>query len=174
MRRPFTTLTCALMVAIAPTALFAQTQPPAQQGATQQTPPAAATPAQPTAAKLGFTTDAGLLLIQIKKDQTAAFEEMVSRIKAGAAKSTDEGVKKSLVGWKVFKSAEDMAGNALYVIVVDPASKDAEYELFGILQKVMTPEEMRDPAAQEFFKRAQGAFAAPYNKLNLSPVGGGM
>jgi hypothetical protein len=102
------------------------------------------------------------------------FEEMVSKIRAGVAKSTDEALKKQLTGWKVFKSSEDMQGNALYVIVADPASKDTEYELFGMLQKVMTPDELRSEETQAFFKRAQAAFAAPYNKLNLQPVGGGM
>ena len=180
MRRSFTTLTCALMVAIAPAALFAQT-PPAQTPPTQQPPaqqpPAGAQPpaaAQPAAPKLAFTTDAGLLLIQIKKDQTAAFEEMIGKLKAGAAKSTDETIKKQIAGWKVFKSSEDMAGNALYVVMIDPAVKDTEYELFGIVQKVMTPEELRAPETQEMFKKWQAAFAAGYNKLNLSPVGGGM
>ena len=173
MRRSLTTLTCALMVAIAPAALFAQTQPPAQPPAQQ--PPATQPPAaaQPAAPKLAFTTDAGLLLIQIKKDQTAAFEEMIGKIKAGAAKSTDDAIKKQIAGWKVFKSSEDMTGNALYVVTIDPAVKDTEYELFGIVQKVMTPEELRAPETQEMFKKWQAAFAAGYNKLNLSPVGGG-
>ena len=35
-----------------------------------------------------------------------------------------------------------MAGNALYVVLVDPANKEAEYELFSLLQKVLTPEEL--------------------------------
>ena len=170
MRRSLITTTCALMIAGVSAALFAQTQPPAQPPAQPAQPPAGAAPK----IALSFTTDAGLLLIQIKKDQTAVFEEMVSRIKAGAAKSSDESVKKTLTGWKVYKSAEDMQGNALYVIVADPTAKDTEYELFGILQKVMTPEELRSEETQAFFKRAQAAFAAPYNKLNLSPVGGGM
>jgi hypothetical protein len=173
MRRPFSTLTCALMVAIAPAAVFAQTQPPAQQGATQQTPPpAAAQPAGPP--KLGFTTDAGLLLIQIKPDQTAAFEDLIARIKAGVAKTTDEGVKKQMANFKIYKSSEPMGANALYVAVIDPTVKDTEYELFAILQKVLTPEELRDAAVIEMSKKAAAAFAQGYNKLNLSPVGGGM
>ena len=171
MRRPFSTLTCALMVAIAPAAVFAQTQPPAQQGATQQTPPpAAAQPAGPP--KLGFTTDGGLLLIQIKPDQTAAFEELITKIKAGVAKSTDEAVKKQMASFKIFKSAEPMGANALYVAMIDPTVKDTEYELFAILQKVLTPEELRDPAVIEMSKKAAAAFAQGYNKLNLTPVGG--
>ena len=168
MRRPFTT--CApmlLVVALAPAALFAQT-PPATAPATQQTPP----PAQPAGPpKLAFTTDAGLLLVQIKGDQTAAFEELVAKLKAGAAKTEDATVKQQLSSLKVYKTAEGAAGgNALYVILFDPASKDTEYELFALVQKVMTPEELRAPETQEFFKKATGAFAAGYNKLSLTPV----
>jgi hypothetical protein len=170
MRRPFTTTTCALMLAFAPAALFAQTPPPSQPPATQgaqQTPPPAA-PAGP--AKLAFTADAGLLLIQIKKDQTTAFEDLMTKLKAGVAKTTDEGVKKQMAGFKVYKSSEDMAGNALYVVVIDPATKDVEYELFGVLQKVLTPEELRDAAIIEMSKKAAAAFASGYNKLNLTPL----
>ncbi len=167
MRRPLITTISALMIAVAPVALFAQT--PAAQAPAQ--PPAA----QPTSGpKLGFTTEAGLLLIQIKKDQTTTFEEMVSKIRAGAAKSSDEGLKKAISGWKVFKASEDMAGNALYVILVDPANKEGEYELFSLLQKGLTPEELRAEETVAFFKKLQGAFAAPYNKLNLTPLAGGM
>ena len=42
-----------------------------------------------------------------------------------------------------------------------------------ILQKTMTPEELRAPETQEFFKRAAPAFAG-VNKLNLTLLGGGM
>jgi hypothetical protein len=166
MRRPLTTTTCALMFALAPMALFAQ-QPPAAAPATQQ-PPAAQPPAAP---KLSFTTEAGLLLVQIKGDQTAAFEELVSKLKAGATKAEDATVKQQLSNLKVYKTAEGAAGgNALYVIVFDPVSQNAEYELFALVQKVMTADELRAPETQEFFKKATGAFAAGYNKLSLTPV----
>jgi len=59
-------------------------------------------------------------------------------------------------------------------VVVDPTIKDAEYELFAILQKVLTPEELRDPAVIEMSKKAAAAFAVGYNVLNLTPLGGGM
>jgi hypothetical protein len=167
MRRPFTT--CApmlLMVALAPAALFAQTPPAA--AATQQAPP----PAQPAGPpKLAFTTEAGLLLVQIKGDQTAVFEELVAKLKAGAGKTEDAAVKTQLSSLKVYKTSEGAAGgNALYVILFDPATKDAEYELFALVQKVMTPDELRAPETGEWFKKATGAFAAGYNKLSLTPV----
>jgi hypothetical protein len=170
MRRPFIFKTCALLVALAPAVAYAQTPPPAQPPA-QQAPPAAQ-PAGPP--KLGFTTDSGLLLIQIKPDQTAAFEELIAKLKAGVAKTTDDAIKKQMAGFKIYKSSEPMGANALYVATIDPAVKDTEYELFAILQKVLTPEELRDPAVIEMSKKAAAAFAMGYNKLNLTPVGGGM
>ena len=165
MRRPFTT--CApmlLMVALAPAALFAQT-PPAQTPAA----PAAAQP--PAAPKLAFTTEAGLLLVQIKGDQTAVFEDLVAKLRAGAAKAEDATVKQQLTNLKVYKTSEGAAGgNALYVILLDPAAQNAEYELFALIQKVMTDDEKRAPETAEYFKKATGAFAAGYNKLSLTPV----
>ena len=158
MRRPLTFSICALALALAPSVLYAQD-------------PAAAPKPAPTAPKLSFTTDAGLLLVQIKADQTAAFEELIARLRAGAAKTEDATVKAQLSNLKVYKTAEGGAGgNALYVILFDPATKDAEYELFQVLQKVMTPDELRAPETQECVKKATGAFAAGYNKLSLTPV----
>jgi hypothetical protein len=168
MRRPLTFSICALALALAPSVLYAQ-NPPATPTQDPATAAPAAKPAGPP--KLSFTTDAGLLLVQIKGDQTAAFEELVAKLRAGAAKTEDATVKTQLSTFKVYKTAEGAAGgNALYVILFDPATKDAEYELFQLLQKVMTPDELRAPETQEFFKKATGAFAAGYNKLSLTPV----
>ena len=166
--RPFVTVT-ALALALLPAAAFAQ-NPPAQQP--PATPPAAQTPAAPAQPKLVFSGTAGLLLVQIKPDQTAAFEEMVAKLKGGLATATDATLKTSTAGFKVYKAAEPMSGNALYVVVVDPATPNAEYDFFMLLQKTMTPEQLRDPATTEMFKKWSSAFAAGYNKLNLTPVGG--
>ena len=167
--RPFVTLT-ALALALLPAAAFAQ-NPPAQQPP-PATPPAAQTPAPPTAPKLTFNGPAGMLLVQIKPDQTAAFEEMVAKLKAGIAMATDPALKTSTTGFKIYKSAEPMGANALYVVLVDPATPKSEYDFFMLLQKTMTPEQLRDPATTEMFKKWSAAFASGYNILNLTPVGG--
>jgi hypothetical protein len=159
----------ALALAMAPAALFAQTTP--QDPPAQQQPPATEqAPAQPAAPRLTFTSNAGLLLVQIKPDQTAVFEELVSKLQSGLAAATDDGIKQSTAGWKVYKAAEPMGANALYVVMVDPATPNAEYDFFMLLQKTMTPEQLRDPATQELFKKYTAAFAAGYNKLNLTPI----
>ena len=162
----------ALALAFLPAAAFAQDpptqQPPAQPPAQQ--PPAA--PAQPAAPKIGFKTTAGMLLVQVKPDQTAAFEELMSKLKPALEAATDPALK-AQASFKVYKSAEASGGNALYVVVFDPAIPGAEYSFLDMFNKTLTPEQQRDPATVENFKRWAGAFAG-MNILNLSPVGGGM
>ncbi len=188
MRRPFVTMIGALALALLPAAVFAQTPPPSQTPTSQpgsQTPtsePATQpTTSQPstdkpasTPPKVPFTTPAGALLVQIKPDQTAVFEEMVGKLKAGLARTTDETLKQQASGFKAYKSSEPLGSNALYVVFIEPAVPNAEYELFALLAKTMTREELAAPETQEMWKRYTAAFAAGLNKLSLTPVGGGM
>ena len=80
MRRPFVISTGALALALLPAALYAQTPaaPPAQQPPAQ-TPAQPAAPAEPAKPALAFSGNAGLLLVQVKPDQTAVFEEMMTK-----------------------------------------------------------------------------------------------
>ena len=172
MGRPLASSTFALALALSPAVLFAQATPPAQQPPAQQ--PAAqqpAAPAQPTAPKVAFTTPAGVLLVQIKPDKTADFEELVTKLKAGIAKTTDETLKKQGAGLKVFKASEPFNNNTLYLVMFDPAVSGSEYELFAMLSKTMTPEELRAPEATAMWKRFSDAFGAGLGKLSLTPVG---
>jgi hypothetical protein len=131
--------------------------------------PAAPAPTEP---KVPFTTPAGMLLVQIKPDQTAVFEEMVTKLRAGLAKVADETLKKQAAGLKVYKSSEPFGTNALYVVLLDPAVPASEYELFTMLSKTMTPDELRAPETADMWKRYQGAFATGLSKLSLTPFGG--
>lgn len=170
MRRPFVTSTVGLALALIPAVLFAQAtpaQPPAGQPPAAQAPADAAKPEPP---KLALTTPAGVLLVPIKPDQTAAFEELAKKLKAGLEKSADPVVKQQAAGFRIFKSAEPFGPNALYVIIIDPVVPNAEYELFKMLQKTMTPEELRAPETAEMWKRFQGAFASGPSRLSLTPV----
>ena len=169
MRRPFVISTGALALALLPAAVFAQT-PPAQ---TPAQPPAAVPAAteKPAEPKLGFTTPAGLLLVQVKPDQTAAFEELNSKLQTALSTTTDPALKAQGTSWKVYKASEGMGGNALYVVVVDPATAGMEYNPIDVLYKTMTDEQKRAPETQEMFKRFAGAFAG-VNKLNITRVGG--
>jgi hypothetical protein len=160
MRRPFVTLTCALVVALAPVALFAQ-DPPAQ-----QQPPAQ--PATPQPPKLAFTAEAGIFLLQIKPDQTATFEELMNKVKDALAKSEDPVRRQQATGWKVYKSSEGMGTNALYVVVLDPAVKGAGYDPLVILSESLG-KDAGTPENQAMLKKYADAFAG-VNQLNMSPL----
>ena len=108
-------------LALAPAVLFAQAAAPAQQPTAQppatQTPGAApAQPATPPPPKLGLTSPPAVLLVPIKPDQTAVFEEFAGKLKAGLAKSQDPMLQQQAAGFKIYKSAEPFGANALYVV----------------------------------------------------------
>jgi hypothetical protein len=170
MRRPFVISTGALVLALLPAALYAQTPPaaPAQQPPAQ---PAAqpTTPAPPAKPALAFSGNAGLLLVQVKPDQTATFEEMMTKLGAAFGTATDAALKTQGSGMKVYKAQEGMQGNALYVIIADPATPDAEYYPLQLLAKMMTDDEKRNPDTQAMFKKYNDVFAG-VNKLNLTPL----
>ena len=168
--RSFVRSVFALAVVLAPAAAFAQATTTSGSTTTQQ--PAAAQPAAPAAPKVPFTTPAGILLVQIKPDKTADFEEMVGKLKAGFAKTQDATLKQQAAGFKVYKSAEPFGANALYVVQIEPTVPSSEYELFNMLLRTMTPEEQRAEGVADMWKRYADAFAAGLSKLSLTPVGG--
>ena len=192
MRRPFVTMNFALAAAFAPRALLcagSRARCPAARGRPgachrsaagngpaardRQQPAAGQTADAPaaTAPKLAFTTPAGLLLVQIKPDQTAVFEEMMGKLKTGLAATQDATLKQQAAGLKVYKSTEPFAQNVLYVVTMDPTVPEFRYELFAMLQKTMTPDQLRAPETAEMWKKYAAAFAAGLSKLSLTPLG---
>jgi hypothetical protein len=157
MRRSFVMSMLACALALAPAAVFAQD-------------PAAAAPAKPAPPKVPFTTPAGMLLVQIKPDQTAVFEEMLGKINAGLAKTENATLKEAAAGLKYYKSSEPFGQNALYVVLAEPTVAAADYDLFDLLYKTMTDEEKRAEGFKEMWAKYVAAFAAPLNRLNLTPI----
>jgi hypothetical protein len=187
MRRRFVNATGALMLALLPAAVFAQTPPaqgappsqgtPPAQGTPQGTPPQGA-PAQEQAPapagppKVAFKGSAGILLVQVKPDQTAVFEEMIAKLKSSLAGSSDATLQKQ-ASLKVYRSAEAGAGgNVLYVLLADPALPNTEYSFLEVINKTLTPEQQRDPATRDMYVKWAGAIAG-MNILNLTPVAAG-
>jgi hypothetical protein len=170
--RSFVRSVFALAVVLAPAAAFAQATTTSGSATTTQQQPAAAQPPAPAAPKVPFTTPAGILLVQIKPDKTADFEEMVGKLKAGFAKTQDATLKQQAAGFKVYKSAEPFGANALYVVQLEPTVPNSEYELFNMLLRTMTPEEQRAEGVADMWKCYADAFAAGLSKLSLTPIGG--
>jgi hypothetical protein len=110
-----------------------------------------------------------MLLVQVKPDQTAAFEEMVGKLKTGTAAATDPQIKQA-GQVKAFRSAEPgPGGNVFYILLYDPATPGTEYNWLDVINKTMTPDQQRDPATREAFLKYAGSVAT-MNILNLTEV----
>lgn len=131
--------------------------------AQQATPPAQQAAAAPTTRV--FANDAGLVLNFIKPDKTADFEAVMGKLKEALQKSTKPERKQQAASWKVFKSPEPAAGgNVLYVFVIDPAVKGADYTVSTILAEAF-PQEV-----QAIFKQYSESYASGQNFVNLALV----
>jgi hypothetical protein len=137
-------------------------QPPAQQPPAQQ--PAQQAQQAPTTRV--FASDAGMVLNFIKPDKTADFEAVVVKLKEALQKSEKPERKEQAKSWKVFKSPDPAAGgNVLYVFVIDPAVKGADYTVSNVLAEAFPPAEVN-----ELYKQYAGAYAQGQNFVNLTLV----
>jgi hypothetical protein len=128
----------------------------------QQAAPAQQAQAAPTTRT--FPGDGGMILNFIKADKTADFEMVIGKLKEALAKSEKPERKQQAAGWKVFKSPDPaQGGNILYVFIIDPAVKGADYSVANILAEAFKPEEVN-----EIYKAYAGAYATGQNIVNLS------
>jgi hypothetical protein len=133
-------------------ALAQQAAAPAQQ--------AAAPPAQRL-----FASDGGLVLNFVKPDKTADFEAVIAKLKEALQKSTKPERKQQAASWKVFKSPEPAAGgNVLYVFIIDPSVKGADYTVSTILAEGFPSE------VQTLYKQYADSYASGQNFVNLQMV----
>jgi hypothetical protein len=133
------------------------------QGAPAQQPPAQAAAAPTTRT---FANDAGMVLNFIKPDKTADFEAVVAKLKEALQKSEKPERKQQAASWKVFKSPDPAAGgNVLYVFIIDPSVKGADYTVSTILAEAFPTE------VQDLYKKYAESYASGQNFVNLSLVG---
>jgi len=131
---------------------------------------AQAAPAAPAAqaqapTKRVFASDAGMVLNFIKPDKTADFEAVVAKLKEALAKSDKPERKEQAKSWQVFKSPDPAAGgNVLYVFLINPAVKGADYTVSNILAEAFPTE------VQTLYKQYAEAYASGQNFVNLALV----
>ena len=120
----------------------------------------AAAPAQPAAAPPNpfiFNSDGGVILNFVKADKTADFEMVMGKLKEALAKSEKPERKAQAAGWKYFKATEPGPGGAvIYVFVMDPVAKGAEYSVGNILVEVLGATE-----GQALYKTYSDSYANP-------------
>ena len=129
----------------------------------QQAAAPAAQAAPPT--KRVFASDAGMVLNFIKPDKTADFEAVMVKLKEALMKSDKPERKAQAASWKVFKSPEPAGMNVLYVFVIDPSVKDADYTVSNILAEVYKPEELNT-----IYKQYADSYAQGQNIINLALI----
>jgi hypothetical protein len=147
-----------LVGVLSSTAVRAQ-QPPAA-------PAAPAAQAQPVSNARVFPNDAGMVLNFIKPDKTADFEATMAKLKEALMKSERPERKQQAAGWKVFKSPDPAGTNVLYVYIIDPSVKGADYQVSNIITEAFGT----GPEVNELLKKYGEAYAQGMNILNLNVI----
>ena len=112
-----------------------------------------------------FASDAGIVLNFVKADKTTDFENVVHKLKEALQKSDKPQRKEQAATWKVFKSPDPAAGgNVLYVFVIDPSVKGADYNVIQLLVEGFSNAEV-----QTLYTQYAGALASQ-NIVNLALV----
>ncbi|SRR5579871_240739 len=129
----------------------------------------AAQPAQQAQAQKSpyvFASDAAAILNFVKADKTADYEMVIGKLKEALAKSDKPERKQQATGWKIYKAAEGgPGGSAIYVSMMEPAVKGADYSVAAVLAEAFPTE------VQALYKTYSECFGQPaQNILNLTLV----
>jgi hypothetical protein len=88
-----------------------------------------------------FSSDAAVLTLFVKRDRIPGFEQVVRRVHEGLAASRRPIRLEQAAGWKLFKSKEQGPnGTVLYLSLISPVVKGAEYSVPQVLQEAYPQE----------------------------------
>ena len=111
-----------------------------------------------------FSGQAGLMFNPIRQDKATDFEQVLGRLKQALQESENPVRRQQLSGWRVFKSTEPVQGNIMYIFVLDPAVRDANYAVSVILNEAFPSE------VQALYERFSGAYNGGQSMMNLELV----
>jgi hypothetical protein len=112
-----------------------------------------------------YGSDAGMVLNFIRADKTADFEAVIARLRSALQKSDKPERVQQAASWKVFRAQEAAAnGNVLYVFIINPAVKGADYTVSKILAEAFPGE------VQALYKQFADSYATGQNFVNLTLV----
>jgi hypothetical protein len=131
--------------------------------------PANASPSAPPAPKAidpaaaTFTSDAGLLVVSVKADKVADYEEVIRALQEALSKATDAQHRAIAKGWRVYKAEiTDPKANVVYVHLIDRAVAGADYRPSLLLDELLSG------ASAEMLAKYRDAIASPPSKLGMS------
>ena len=137
--------------ALSASSAFAQAAPAAQ--------------ATPVSSQRLFPNDGAMVLNFIKPDKTADFELVIGKLKEALAKSEKPERKQQAAGWRIFKSPDPAGANVLYVFVIDPAVKGADYQVSNLIAESFSGAE-----ANDILTKYAAAYAQGMNIVNLNLI----
>ena len=122
--------------------------------------------AVPAPATRVFASGTGVVLNFIKPDKTADFEAVIAKLKEALQNSENAQRKEQAASWKVYKSSDaGPGGSVLYVYIVDPVLKGADYAVTTILAEAFSGDEQT-----ALFKQYVDSYATGQNFVNLALV----
>jgi hypothetical protein len=114
--------------------------------------------AQNAPQKTTYTGDVVIAAYVVNAGKEADYDKVIATLKDALAKSPKPEAKQQLAGWKVIKnSANQPDGSPLYLHIITPVVKDADYSITNLVYEVVT-----DPTARtDFFNLYKGALKQP-------------
>ncbi len=114
--------------------------------------------AQNAPQKTTYTGDVVIAAYVVNAGKEADYEKVIATLKDALAKSPKPEAKQQLAGWKVIKnSANQPDGSPLYLHIITPVVKDADYSITNLVYEVV-----KDPMEQtDFFNLYKGALQKP-------------
>ena len=109
--------------------------------------------AQPAAPVLALDGDAATITVLIKPDKTADFEMVLARLREALLKSDKPVRRQQADGWFIYKGAQPVQGNAVYIMRIEPVVAGEEYDISRLIAEVFPTE------VQDIFAKYRDAFA---------------
>jgi hypothetical protein len=114
--------------------------------------------AQAAAQKTTYSGDMVIIAYAVNAGKDADYEKVIATLKDALAKSSKPEAKQQLAGWKVIKNSSNQPdGSSVYLHVISPVVKDADYSITNIVYEVVTD----PPARTDFFNLYKGALQKP-------------
>ena len=150
MRRPFgMLLAAAIALSVSTQHTTAAPRPEGQ----------AAQPAAQAPTKVTFDGEVVLWAWTVLPDKTKDYEQVLAKLKAALQKIDSPVTKQQLAGWKIIKNAQPQAdGTALYIHLIHPVVKDADYSITNIVYEAFP-----DPKERlAFFEMYKGSIKSVF------------
>lgn len=115
--------------------------------------PAAASAQEPAKPVLTLDGPASIITVLIKPDKTTDFEMVLDKLRQALARSENPVRRQQAAGWFLYKGAQPVQGNAVYLMRIEPVVAGEEYDISRLIAEVFPTE------VQEIFAKYRDAFA---------------